>query len=104
MKTVLFKVKPDKLETWQEWAATLKTRESEVLETLKEENCTRELGVLFTVGYEHYVYMAMEFDGPELPSNQDVELNRQHRAKLKECLEPVAKGEVLYDFRRKNED
>lgn len=99
MKQRLFKVKPDKLEQWREWAAVLCVREAEVLDTLQQENASRELATLFTVGNEHFVYMAMEFLAEEKSADMNVELNQLHRKNLTECLEPIAKGEPLYDFK-----
>lgn len=99
MKQRLFKVKPGKLEEWREWSEVLRAREAEVLDTLQQENASRELATLFTVGNEHFVYMAMEFSAAEQPADMNVELNQLHRKHLTECLEPIAKGEPLYDFK-----
>lgn len=100
MKEKIFKIKEGKLDIWLAWADELNTRKEEVMITLGEENVSRESATLFKLDNDYYVYMSMEFSGKEMLSNLDRELNITHREKLEECLEPIARGKQLYDFRR----
>ena len=99
MKSVLLRVKEGKLDTWKTWCVFLVRHESEILDTLKSENCVRETGILFELEGNYYVYGAMEFLGEPKQADFTVEINRQHRETLRDCLELVSKGEILFDFK-----
>ncbi len=96
MKYKLFKFKKGKRQQWKDWCVFLNAHKEEVLETLREEQVTQE------VGYASENYFLYGMEGLCLPST-DTKLNREHKRNLKECLEPVAdqhdyQFEVWFDF------
>lgn len=98
-KTVLFKVKPGKLEAWKEWCAFLQTKEDEVLETLVWEGWNRESAYIFETSNSSYVLGVSHSMADNIrPSDKSVELNVLHENKVKECLERISTGTVGYDF------
>lgn len=96
MKTKLFKVKEGKLKVLKEWFNTLSTTfHKEAIESLREEKVTYEATYFFQVGNDWYLLAMTE--GELLPSTDSL-LNRKHRELMKECVEPVSKGEAGYSF------
>ncbi len=87
-KYSLFKIKEGKKQVWLDWCFKLQNEYAEeARETLKEENLTQEKCLV----YDEYVfYKHTTLDGKEkLPFNPTVQLNLEHDAKMKECLERV---------------
>lgn len=110
VRYMLCKVKEGKLQTWLDWCSRLMGEfKEEAAKTLVEEDLIREMCMVFGgsscercegYGYKcnnNYVLYRHETEGDKVkkPFNPDVELNRMHDAKFKECLEiiPRMKGE-----------
>lgn len=98
-KHFLLKVKEGKLNQWKEWCAYLLTQKEVAKETLRRENANAELGVLFTIGEDNYVYGSTEYFDTPIKADMTMELNPKHIANVKECLEIISKGEELFDIR-----
>ncbi|MBI5139228.1 hypothetical protein HZA26_01315 [Candidatus Nomurabacteria bacterium] len=97
MKINLFKIKKEKLKTWQKWCELLNTRlKKQAIETLKEEGLTNEGFYFFKLDRENYT---MGFSiGKHLPTNMTKKINKKHREKKKECLEYMGPISILYDL------
>lgn len=76
----------------------MSSRKDEATATFKEENVTRETFVLFSAKDENFVLGRNEYLGDLKKGSPDIQINIDHRAKMRECLEPVAPGEVLCDL------
>lgn len=95
----LFRIKPDKLETWKLWCHTLSNElRDEAIETLKEEGMTQEAFVVFELNNDYFTIGLG--DGQCLPTT-DREINRKHKQMGKECLEKIGKVSCLYNFNLK---
>ncbi len=96
----LYKLKNDKKEIFLNWGILLQTTYfDEVQETLKQENCTKELFNIFELNNEFYVIVHMEgdnFNKPELS-----ELNIKHKQVLKECFDSSIHLEEVYNIKSK---
>jgi hypothetical protein len=94
----LYKLKQDKKEIFLNWGILLQTKYlAEVKETLKQENCTKELFNFFELNNEFYVIGHMEGDNfvkPEL-----TELNIQHKQILKDCFEASIELKEVYNIK-----
>jgi hypothetical protein len=68
----------------------------EAIETLVEEQCPHEFGVVFSIGNHDYVALHMEGEHTIPPT--DRKLNRQHRQILKECIDCPIPATSAYDL------
>ncbi len=92
---VLYKILPGKRDQWLAWCQELETRKSEVLESLRQENCARETWVVFG----EYVVAHVEFLPDGLQKSDDRPLNLEHRRQRKECLEKIEESsDGVFDF------
>ena len=89
----LFRIRPDKLQIFLDWGKYLENN-PEALETLKEEEIGFEAFYYFKLDEEYYT-MGITDNSAPLPAS-DRELNRNHKAVLKECLERVAEATPVY--------
>ena len=71
--------------------------QKEALATLAEEQCSHELGVVFTIGKSDYVVLHME--GEHIQPATKRKLNRQHQEILKECIDHPIPATSVYDLR-----
>lgn len=93
--TKLFKIKAGKQSQWEGWCKTLATvKREEALETLKSENVTRELFLIFP-GYTVGIGESEDLK----PADPKHPLNQEHKRQKSECLEVFSSGEVGYDLR-----
>jgi len=93
-----YKIKEGKKDTFKEWCIKLNTTlRNEAIDTLREENATREGFKLFEINGEYYAMGYMEGENI-IPSNQERSINIEHRKIMKECIEKQIKGEDLYDL------
>lgn len=97
MKSVLFKVKENKLPIWLDWCQFLKKNEIEVVETLNEEKILFEGCLHFQILDTWYVLMFEEYYDAPLPATQK-EINKIHMQKKIECFILVSKQEYDYLF------
>lgn len=85
---------------WKDWCFTLAGEYADqARETLAHENAIRETGVLFELNGTYYVYGATEYVGEPIKADASVELNREHKKNVAECLECLGKGVELFDIR-----
>ncbi len=100
----LFKIKEEKVEKIRDWFAQLSgLRRAEAIATFGYENITREAFVIFkgtdgnqyVTGFNEITENATEPG----PSDKTVSINLEHKAIMRECLEPISEsGEVLMDL------
>ncbi|MBU1293055.1 hypothetical protein KJ819_03265 [Patescibacteria group bacterium] len=98
----LFRVKAGKLERVLAWMETLATgRREEAIATFNYENVTREVVTLFEGEDGSYYLIGLnEAREPYRTGDPDVQINQEHAAFKKECLDPISKkGRVLLDLR-----
>lgn len=94
----IYKLKPGKEVVFKNWTQQISTTYlHEAVESLKEENCTRELFIMFCIDNNYYVAAHMEGDNI-LPSNREREINITHKTTLAECVESVVPYESLFDI------
>lgn len=98
MKSVLFKIKDNKLGQWKKWCEELNTiHREEALKTLAEENFLFEGFVMFQIGSEFYTLgVALEKRGGGKTADENNLLNKKHYLMKSECLEKISKGEASY--------
>lgn len=90
----LFKVKEGKEQVWRDWCHELNvTRRIEAIESVRNCNLIHE-GCYMFKGKATFVVGFMEWEQERIPSKGS--LTDEHYAKIKECLDPVDKGEELY--------
>jgi len=92
----IFKIKEGKRDTWLSWCHELEARKDEVLLSLATENCTEE--IWWMAG--DFVVCTTEHTAEHVRDN--TEISDQHRTKARECLELVAKSDMLFDFHLPN--
>lgn len=85
--TKLFKIKPGKTQELVEWFWYLQDN-PETEETMKEENLDLEKTFIFQLEGNWYCLYHMHSPTSKQKS-EPRELNKQHKAKLKACLEPI---------------
>lgn len=94
----IFRLRKDKVELFKSWAQEVSTSLLyESLEALKEENCTREIFIMFNIGQDTYIAAHMEGDDI-VPSNAERSINIKHKEIMKECVDAVVDYDVLYDL------
>jgi len=81
---------------WRKWTRELNHREEEARQTLVFEGIEQETCFVFELNGQHYV--AGFVSGIGRPSDKNNKLNKKHSEMLRECLEKVTLGEVLYNF------
>lgn len=96
MKVRLFRLKKGKEQVWKDWCAYLCEHEDEAKETMRYEETTMEGCFMFEKDGSWYVLGYQE--GGVRPADVNVEMNRLHKEKLRECLEAVDAVEVGYHF------
>jgi len=94
MKYAIYKIKPNKFETWKNWCNELNTTfREEALKTLAYENILFESFIIFNIKDEPYTLgCILEKDGGEKTADILNELNQKHQAIKKECLGHVSNG------------
>lgn len=93
--SVVFKVKPDKLDTWLAWCKELSTnKKSESEKSLLYEGLDYEFCVSFSLDNEHYV-IGTEI-GRSSPQKDSSSISQQHRAIREECLAIIGETDLLY--------
>lgn len=98
----LLKIKPGKREVWLDWCREVMEKHyEEAVDTIIEENLIHERCLIFGAGDESFVlYKHQSVEGKEkLPFNPDIELNRIHASKFRECLELISTGTDGYDLK-----
>lgn len=81
----VFQLKPGFQDVVLGWGKKLMgEHKQEALESLREEQCSRELGFLFKIGGQWYMVGHME--GNNILPATDRPLNRKHQALLRECI------------------
>lgn len=94
----VYKVKPGKASVLLAWGARLMSDlHSEALETLNEEHCTRESFFLFKINETYFAVANME--GDSISPAVGREINAQHKAVLRECLEEKIELQEVYDLK-----
>ena len=78
-----YKLKPNKDSALKKWGKELMRRYDEALITLEEENIIMEWCLLLS---NDEVVFGVISDGKIKPSDQTKDINRQHRATIKDCL------------------
>jgi hypothetical protein len=94
----LFRVRGGKLPKLKAWAAFLYGHQTEVLETLNEENVAQELLYLFEINTAWYCMAMQSLTGDHKKADLTKTINQDHLETLGDCLEEVPPGEILYDF------
>lgn len=96
----IFKLHPEKVQTWLDWASYLKEHNEDVVISLEEEDLSFEGSFSFKMSEDVYVCLyAMPRDIGVKPTNLEREINRLHREKMKECFsERVSSLTDLYFF------
>lgn len=69
---------------------------SEAVETLKQENCTREYFYYFSINDIDFIVGNME--GSNFLSPEKTKLNIEHKRILKECIKQEVKIDKIYDI------
>lgn len=95
----IYKIKNDKLITWQKWCRELETsRKEEALETIKEEAAILETFINFQISSEWYTLglAASKDNGELILARQDRQINQDHKRIKQECLELITDGEIGY--------
>lgn len=92
----IYKIKIEKVSLLRNWGKQLQNElKNEAIDTLREENCTRELFVIFEDAGQWYLVAHME--GGPFNSSTDREINRIHKQIMHETIDRVMESEVLYD-------
>ena len=95
----IYKLKPHKENILREWSRRLMTDlRPEAVASMREENCTREYFYLFCIGDTYYFAANMEGDNI-IAASESLDINVQHKAILRECVEEKIELETLYDIR-----
>ena len=98
------KIKEGKVRRLKEWGKVLSTeRLDEVLESLNQENVSREIAYIVKLPDAYYFvgYMESGFKKEIKAADKELKINIDHTEILKECLEPPVIGEEMYDIRLK---
>ena len=95
----LFKIKDDKLNSWKEWCNELMySRKDEAIATFADEHVKRETFVVFATKNGNFVLGRNEYLEDLKKGSPDIQINIDHKIKMRECLEPLASGEILCDL------
>lgn len=95
----LFKIKEGKLNVWKEWCNELMhSRKEEAIATFADENVKRETFVMFTTKEGNFVTGRNEYIEDLRKGSPDVQINIDHKIKMRECLEPLAPGDIICDL------
>ncbi len=93
----VFKVREGKFEKWKAWCFELQNiLHHEAISTLKEERVMQEGCMAFEINGACYVIGFME--GKHMPAAAK-DINIQHRAMIKECLERICEAKTLYHLK-----
>lgn len=96
MYSKLYKVKEGKVDAWREWGRELVSKNKDVaIKTLELENVIDEAFFLFEIEGCFYSFAYMIVD-EEFSPITDHPLNKLHKQKIKECLEPFCEPELVY--------
>ena len=95
----IFKLHNEKVETLLGWGKEVQLKHlDEALESLKEENCSREIFEVFEAEGQWYLVAHMEGENI-LPANLDRELNQRHREKIMDCIQEKLETIQVYDLK-----
>lgn len=95
----VFKLHNDKVETLLAWGAEVQLKHKpEALDSLREENCTREIFQVFEGNGQWFLICHMEGENL-LPANMEKELNQKHREVIMSCIDRPVESEVVYDLK-----
>ncbi len=96
----IFKIKKGKLAQWKRWCNLLATKyKKEAIETLKEENVTHEIFLIFSINKQYYTVGMTK--GEAKPANMERKLNQKHKIMKKECLKRINSIEIGYEIYNK---
>ncbi len=96
MKINLYKVKEGKLDQLLKWGGVLMNEKNkEAIESIIEEKVTREFVVVFPYETGH---LAIGFMDGECLKGSDSELNIEHRKIMRDSLEFISDGKVVYEL------
>ncbi|MDO8261215.1 MAG: DUF6176 family protein [Candidatus Magasanikbacteria bacterium] len=100
---VKFSFKKDSKQVWLDWTIELKSRQDEVIETLKQEGVTMEACFISKKGDEIYYLMeAADFDRvKQMVSKSTHKIDAEHREVREKSLNFVEKMECLFYFENK---
>ena len=103
-KLVKFKFKPNGKQIWLDWAAELKRRQVEVIETLKNEGVVSESCFLSEDGESVYYFMESEdFDKVKKAVHESTYIiDAEHKQNRQSSLEFVAELECLFHFENRD--
>jgi len=94
----IYKIKKDQENKFLEWGEKLSNEfKEEAIQSLREENCTREMFYLFKIGEDYFAAGHME--GSNIKPSTDTELNREHKKILKECLDDSITLSEVYNLK-----
>lgn len=97
MKTVIFKIKEGKVDTWKQWCTDVNTIfRSEAIEAIKEEGIKYEAFSIVNIGTDFYT-IGFGDDGTNIP-NMEREINKKHKEMKKECLEFIDVVDTEYEL------
>lgn len=102
LKVGLVTLRPNKVNAFKAWMATLKRRREEVLETFQAEGTRHEFVAILGNTDPPVVVYAIEVDdfakAEEAFKNSHFPIDIEHKAVLKECLAGGAAHEVLFEL------
>ena len=95
----IFKLHNEKIDKLLSWGKEVQLKHlDEALESLKEENCSREIFEVFEA--EGQWYLAAHMEGENIsPANLDRELNQRHRAIIMDCIQERLETTQVYDLK-----
>lgn len=98
-KYYIRKIRDGKLEKLKEWGRVISgERLGEVIDSLKQENVSREMAYIVKLTDGYYFVGHMESSRDIKKANVNLKINIDHSEILRDCLEPPVLGEEMYDI------
>lgn len=99
-KYTLFRIKKDRLNQWNEWCFRLNTDLSvQAADTLVHEHIFSEAFLNFQIEETWYsIGVSFSEDSNEMPPQENLVINIEHKKQKQECLEFVTRGAAAYSL------
>ena len=101
-KLTITKARKEALENYLDWGGELMgARLAEAKDSLKREKVQRESAFLFYIEDQPYLAYLSESVETPLPADMKIELNKEHRVKNREVMDPSVRsdGQLIYDIK-----
>jgi uncharacterized protein DUF6176 len=102
IKLTITKARKEVVEKYINWGKELMSvRLSEAVDSLKREKLQGESAFLLDIEGQLYIAHVSEFEETPLPADMSIELNKEHRMKNREVMDPSvrAEGKLIYDIK-----